>query len=214
MIEYCGKQIPQTLPELVKPSHTALLVVDIQNEFCVKDGRIIFPEILSRLKDLVGVARQCDVMVLHMQDTIDYRHDSAPRIRNYMRTHNVDNPHKLPIRAVDGTWGHKFVDGFGPVGHEPIIKKYTSSAFKGTSLDMFLRNAGIKTTVIAGVVTHGCVWSTARDASYDYFAVVVSDCVASQKEELHEASLRWMKLTSDVADSEDIARVWREATDN
>ena len=71
-----------------------------------------------------------------------------------------------------------------------VISKGRSSSFIGTGLDMFLRSNRIETVVIAGMATHACVESTARDAGFfDYYVVVVEDAVADYREDLHRASL-------------------------
>ena len=53
------------------------------------------------------------------------------------------------------------------------MKKYRSSAFWGTNLDLLLRSNGIKSVVVTGCTTEGCVESTARDAMFtDYYVVI------------------------------------------
>ena len=82
-------------------------------------------------------------------------------------------------RCVDGSWGQRFVDGLNPEEDEPVIKKHRSSGFVGTNLDLVLRANRIETTVLIGVMTEGCVESTARDAAfYDYYVVLTPDCMA------------------------------------
>ena len=70
------------------------------------------------------------------------------------------------------------------------MRKYRSSGFWGTNLDMILRSNSIKTVVVGGCTTEGCVESTARDAMFnDYYVVIPEDCVASDDRAQHEASL-------------------------
>ena len=72
-----------------------------------------------------------------------------------------------------------------------------------------MRSNGIKSLVIAGCTTEGCVESTARDALFnDYYVVVVEDCVASDDREQHEASLLLMRHRFDIATSEEVLGVW------
>lgn len=76
------------------------------------------------------------------------------------------------------------------------------SAFHGTSLEVLLRSLDIQTLFLTGIVTHGGVEATARDAMIRDFAVVIlEDCVAAFDEELHLASLRGMGLYLSVMDS-------------
>lgn len=82
------------------------------------------------------------------------------------------------------------------------LDKPRFSAFHGTALEVLLRSLGIDTVVLTGIVTHGGVEATARDAMVRDFAVVIlEDCVAAFDEELHLASLRGMGLYLTVMDS-------------
>ena len=63
------------------------------------------------------------------------------------------------------------------------MKKYRSSGFWGTNLDMLLRSNGIKSIVVTGCTTEGCVESTASDALFNgYYVVLTEDCVATTME--------------------------------
>ena len=93
------------------------------------------------------------------------------------------------------------------------VEKYRSSAFIGTSLDLVLRSAGIKTVVAVGCTTEGCVDSTVRQAGFlDYFPVVPRDCVASDNPSLHEAAMVILDAyRAVVVDSDELVAVWRDA---
>ena len=93
-----------------------------------------------------------------------------------------------------------------------IVKKYRSSAFWGTNLDMLLRSNGIQSVVVAGCTTEGCVESTARDAMFnDYYVVIADDCVASDDRAQHDASMFLMRHRFDIASSEQILGEWARA---
>jgi nicotinamidase-related amidase len=210
MVEWFGKEIPTKLGELVKPYHTALIVVDVQNDFCMREGKLDCPDMVRQLKALIESARRAGVMVVYIQDTLlsDRRSDSAAWIRHYMIALKTEDPTLVKEIAVDGTWGHEIVDDIKPLPGDIIIKKYRSSAFYGTPLDMMLRSNMIKTAIITGVVTDGCVESTARSASNEYFVVIPEDCIWSGNKILHNACLTVMKNRYDVVMSEDIVQVW------
>ena len=90
-----------------------------------------------------------------------------------------------------------------------MVKKYRSSAFWGTNLDMLLRANGIESLVVTGCTTEGCVESTARDALFnDYYVVIAEDCVASDDRAQHDASLLLMRHRFDIARSEDVLAIW------
>jgi nicotinamidase-related amidase len=93
-----------------------------------------------------------------------------------------------------------------------VVKKYRSSAFWGTNLDMLLRSNGIKCVVMTGCTTEGCVESTARDALFnDYYVVIAEDCVASDHQQQHEASLLLMRHRFDIATCPEILGIWSGA---
>ena len=90
-----------------------------------------------------------------------------------------------------------------------IVKKYRSSGFWGTNLDMLLRSNAVQSVVVTGCTTEGCVESTARDAMFnDYYVVLPEDCVASDDRVQHDASLLLMRHRFDVTTSEQILAEW------
>jgi nicotinamidase-related amidase len=94
-----------------------------------------------------------------------------------------------------------------------VVRKYRSSAFWGTNLELLLRSNGIQTVVVGGCTTEGCVESTARDAMFsDHYVVIADDCVASDDRVQHDASMLLMRHRFDMASGPEIAAVWR-ATD-
>ncbi len=90
-----------------------------------------------------------------------------------------------------------------------VIPKFRSSAFLNTNLAAVLRNNGVQTVLVTGLVTNGCILSTWRDALLnDFYSVPVSDCVSSYSMELHEAGMTIMSR-GDVETSEQLAAIWK-----
>lgn len=209
MIEYYGKEIPITLEKLVKPEYTALIIVDVQN-ILLKKGKLACPDMVNKLKSLIEKGRQVGILLIYIEDILLPRRmsDSAPWIRHYMIGRHTDDPTILRESVLDGSWEQQTINDIKPLHDDVIIKKYRSSAFVGTSLDLILRNNRIKTTIITGTVTHGCVESTCRSASNEYFVVIPEDCIWARNVELHDACLKIMKSRYDVVRSEDIKLVW------
>ena len=105
--------------------------------------------------------------------------------------------------------GQRIIDELAPCDGDLIVKKYRSSGFWGTNLDMLLRSNGIQSVIITGITTEGCVESTARDALFnDYYVVIVEDCVASDDREQHDASLLLMRHRFDIASADEILAIW------
>ena len=216
MREIFGKAVYDLVAEIVDPTHTALLMVDVTNDFYSPEGHFAGKDHdVSRLQDslpalgnLLAEARHAGIPCIHIQNTVlpGGRSDSGPFMRFKQKA--VDS---LPVYTIEGTWGWEFVPGFEPRPGEVVVKKHRPSAFVSTDLEMILRVAGVKTVVLGGCVTEGCVQSTAVDAMYrDYYTVVVTDCVATYKQELHNASLKWLAPRVELVESPEVTSVWRE----
>jgi nicotinamidase-related amidase len=79
---------------------------------------------------------------------------------------------------------------------------------------MFLRCNGIRTVVLTGVITQGCVESTARDAMFhDYYTVIATDCVATYNRDLHDASLKVMGSRFDMLTAAELTGIWEKKPD-
>jgi nicotinamidase-related amidase len=215
-----GKEVFTELTELVDPAHTALLLIDMQRDFVESDGVFgelgvdlsMYRDALPRLASLLADARRASALVVHVQNTAlpDRLSDSPAQIRFNLRMHAGKRRDGAPLRySVAGTPGHDFVKALVPCGDELVVLKHRSSAFWGTDLEMLLRSNGIKTVVIGGCTTEGCVESTARDALFnDLYVVIAVDCVASDDREQHDASLMLMRHRFDMATAGEIAGVW------
>jgi nicotinamidase-related amidase len=214
-----GKSIPTTLEEVVEPAHTALVVVDVQNDFCDNSG--VFPEngviipsvkrTIDNIARVLKVARESHIKVVFIQHTtLPARlSDSSSWLRFMLKTFNVENVEDIPEFCLDGSWGQQVVDELKPKSGEMVVKKHRSSAFIATDLDFVLRNNGIKSLVTTGVTTEGCVESTARDGQlYDYNIVTLRDCVNSENQKNHEAMLEIMSGRWDVISSRQLLDIW------
>ncbi len=220
MIEVAGKQVFTELSEIVDPSHTALLIVDMQRDFCCAGGSFdrlgvdlsMYPPVIDRIGGLLEGARQSGVLPVFVQMTVlpNRASESPAQIRFNLRLHDGHHGQAEPLAyAVDGSEGQKFVPGLEPQEGELVVKKYRSSAFWGTNLALLLRSNGIKSVVVSGCTTEGCVESTARDAMFsDYYVVLATDAVGSDDRRQHDASMYLMAHRFDLATSEDIRKHW------
>ena len=220
MIEVEGKQVFTELSELVDPAHTALVVVDMQRDFCVPGWACdklgvditMYPPMIPRLARLIEGARAAAVPVIYIQMTVlpNRASESPAQIRFNLRLHLASHGEGEPLRYTqDGSEGQAILDELAPEDGDLIVKKYRSSGFWGTNLDLLLRSNGIKSVVVTGCTTEGCVESTARDALFnDYYVVVAEDCVASDDREQHDASMLLMRNRFDIASTDEILAVW------
>jgi nicotinamidase-related amidase len=220
VIEVGGKTVLTELHELVDPARAAVVVVDMQRDFVEPDGLFgslgidldMYAQMRPRLAALLGAARRAGVRVLHLRNTSlpDGGSDSPAQIRFNLRMHESARDGGPPLRyTVPGTRGYEFVEDVGPEPGEVVVQKFRSSGFWGTNLDLLLRSNGIETVIMGGCTTEGCVDSTARDAMFaNYYVVIPTDCVASDDKAQHEAALLLMQHRFDVVTSDRITAVW------
>jgi nicotinamidase-related amidase len=219
VLEIEGKQVFETLDELVDPRHTALVVVDMQRDFCTPGGAFdrlgvdisMYPAMVSRLARLIEGARAAGVRVVYvMMTTLPGRLIESPaQIRFNRRLHLAANGGEPLDYTTDGSVGQQIIPELPVEDGDTIVKKYRSSGFWGTNLDMLLRSNAVQTVIVTGCTTEGCVESTARDAMFnDYYVVIAEDCVASDDRAQHDASLLLMRHRFDLAVGREIQRVW------
>jgi nicotinamidase-related amidase len=221
MLTIENKVIYTTLAELADARHTAVVVVDMQNDFCASDWAFdrlgidltMYPPMIPRLARLLDAARAADIPVIYVQMTTlpGRRGESPAQLRFNMRLHMPSHPVGEPLLyTIEDTPGHQIIPELAPQAGDLIVCKYRSSGFWGTNLDMILRSNKIETVVITGCTTEGCVESTARDALFnDYYVVLAEDCVASDDPRQHDASLFLMRHRFDVVTSDAILAVWQ-----
>lgn len=217
MREIQGTLVLETLEEIADPKHTALLVIDVQNDNASPKGFLAskgidlswIREALPRIKMVLEEARRLGLLVIFMRMTRsrDGSHESAPRLRLLEKVVHVQGAAEY---EMEGTWGNEVLDELEPRPNERQIVKYRSSSFIGTPLDFILRNRGIRAAAVVGLVTEGCVETTVRDLEqYGYYPVVLSDCVCSRSQDVHKAALLVMSSRYDVVTSEELLKVWR-----
>lgn len=122
------------------------------------------------------------------------------------------DPAEISADGLDGTYGQQIIDEIRPRQNEIVIKKFRSSAFVGTSLDSILRSNNMRSIIVTGLFTEGCVESTCRDASNEYFVVVIEDCIESDRKDLHDACMKVMKNRYDVMSTTEILNTWTKIT--
>lgn len=200
-------------------------MVDVQNDNCAEEGALAKSgkpvawarRIIPRITELIESAHQAGVPVIFTRNTYspEWGIDAPGRLRllrrkSYLR--DGGGEYENPGYQLDGTWGHAILDELDVRSGDAQFSKFRSSAFHGTALDFILRGNAVETLVIVGVVTEGCIESTARDAeSYGYFPVIVADAVATSDDDLHAAAMTILRARCDVVEARLPISIWNAA---
>ncbi len=204
------------IEEMIDPSHTVLIVVDLQNDFCHPEGHYA-----HHGKDLTMIEDRLPAMCAFVQEAQSLGVRTVFTVQATLANGKSDPPAwlrfkcrdgKSPDYALQGSWGWELVDGLKPDARDFVVEKFRPDSFVQTNLDLLLRANAVETVVVMGVITEGCVESTVRAASYrDYYTVVVQDGVASPNALLHEGSIRLFEARYPLYGMAEIIEVWRRS---
>lgn len=221
-IEISAKPVPIE----IDAAKTAVIVVDMQNDFGSKGGMFDragidisgIQAVIDPTARVLALARRAGIKVIYLK--MGYRSDlsdlGAPDSPN--RTRHMFLGVGETIYAPDGTesrvlvrdtWGTDIVRELDPQPGDIVIYKTRFSGFYQTDLDDILKQHGVKYLIVTGCTTSICVESTVRDAMFrDYSCVLLADCMAEPigndlPRTNHEASLLSIQiLLGWVADSD------------
>lgn len=202
----------QGLAEIAAPEHTALLVIDMQRDFCDPSARfaglgVDFAPVQTMMPvflDFIARARERGISVISASMTQADAYASGP-LRELNARH-----HTGAYACTEGTPGADYMADFDPEPGDLVITKHGYSAFSGTALEAELKRRSIETLVVGGVATNVCVESTCRDGFLrGFYIVVAEDLVACGSQERQQHSLynldRYFGL---VAPSREILAAW------
>ena len=215
-------EVLKSLNERIDPAHTALIVVDMQNDFCAdggmatREGFDVTPvrEMAGRLPDFCAAAREAGVLVIFVRNLYtteknfylsDAWLEQAARVRKGSYT--------LQGVCAAGHWGGEFYGNIRPESGDVVVTKHRFNAFHNTDLETILRSHGIRTLVFSGCLTNVCVETTARDAFMrDYYVVVTSDGTGAYLESDHNGTLfNISRFFGQVASIADVSSSWARA---
>lgn len=183
----------------VDPSECAVLAVDMQNDFCHRDGHYghsgedvsQFVATIEPVARLVAKARDVGATIAFTRLVYD------PVAGAIEERHTIKPRHWIPKgrRLQPGTWGAAIIDVLAPSPDDIVIDKPAYSAFEATDLEAQLRKRGVTTLIICGVVTYACVLATAFSAFDKGFDVLLAqDATGSWNDELGEATTKIVDL--------------------
>ena len=143
------------------PATTAVIVVDMQNDFVKEGGKLVVPtavETVPAIARLLDKARRSGARVFYTKDT---HYPGDPEF-------SIWGEHVLR-----GTWGWEIVDELAPREGDVVVEKTRYDGFYGTPLEDLLRVYGVRNVVVVGTVANICVLHTASSAAIRWFNVIV-----------------------------------------
>lgn len=205
-------ELLETIAARLAPSHTAVVVIDMQHDFCAEEGyveRVVgrstlaCREMVPRLNEFLEACRATGVPLVWVRAIYD--HDKLPVGMLVKQRANGSD-----VCCAKGSAGAEFY-GVTNNPEEPVFDKHSYSAFVGTGLGDWLRAEGIRSLIFTGVQTNVCVETSLRDAVCNgFYAAIARDCVASHSPPLHEATLANVgALFGDVVDATEITDMWK-----
>ena len=215
--------MPPTLSREVEidPAHAALLFIDVQNYCAGPDGGewagMPAAERDAKLGSFFAAMQRTAVPNMQRlqqacrRARIEVLYTVIESMTQDGRDRSLD--YKISgLHCPKGSWDAKVIDAILPAPDEMVFPKTSSSVFISTNLDYVLRNLGVRSLIVAGVLTDQCIDSAVRDAcDLGYLVTTVTDACATLSPERHEWSLRnaagysRQRTTAEVV--EEIARV-------
>jgi nicotinamidase-related amidase len=156
------------------PALTALIVVDMENEFCKPGGKLYHPEgvdeVIPRLQRLLSRCREAGTQVIFVRSV---RFPNSPEFSRFGRA-----PHLL-----EGTWNAEFIEELAPKDGEPIVEKNTHDCFYRTEMDPLLErlkiSADTHSIIVTGINSNICVYQAVVGFHVRHYRVIVPlDCCA------------------------------------
>jgi ureidoacrylate peracid hydrolase len=187
----------------VPMARTALLIIDLQNDFLHPDGAYArgdqgaasIAALPSRLRPLADAVRATGGWIISTHFTLVPGKKGEPLIAPHLKTLR---PFLRKGDFAPGSWGHALVDELKPSDLQ--VEKVAYSAFYMTRLEWILRKFAIDRLVVGGIVTNGGVASTVRDAHVrDIETVVLSDGCAAFDDATHQTAIAALKPVARVA---------------
>jgi nicotinamidase-related amidase len=181
---------------------TALLIVDLQNDFIHPDGAYgragqtseAIAALPERILPVANAIRSLGGWIVSTQFTLVPGKQEAPFIAQHLK--NL-RPFLTKGDFKPGSWGHALIDELQPA--DISVEKVAYSAFYMSRMEWVLRRAEIDALVIGGIVTNGGVASTVRDAhTRDFKITVLSDGCAAFSQKAHEQAMADLATIGDV----------------